>query len=511
MKSKIIHIVLFLSFLCIYSVQAQENIGIFVHGFQGSSEKWTEESLAPERMVFGDGVLDGYVLLSYETSELETANLPSLLFKFINQISNNTCIKSGSACVGYVPDFQNDNFVLIGHSLGGLVARRLYPELKNSPISTNFDLNVIGVINIGGPMQGSGAVEVTASDISASFNTLQTTLTKAWEKRSPVISFPIEVIDFFHPADLSTDFDSLPSFLEVLRDSALNYQEHIVVNRADELIGRQGSVINEINNYNELNDEIHPPNFLSIIGAEKEYIPMRMVSHIFSNVPILDDEQASINAFNIFLGFSQLHVDAYIMELIFQETLYSPCILGGSLFLPDYCSKIKRRIEKAARNAAKWTDAKIEIENIDFYWGELIDSYRIEEYTYQEYIPPCQDNGGEIPGPILDLQIPTESTCSSNPNGEWRTGTAYIKHADKSDGVVNIHSALWSSDDTFDNDPNNSYFSDLGEDGGYNHFELRNYERGYDLKRADGTYVFKKGDRADQYDKIYQWLDLLFD
>ncbi len=128
----------------------------------------------------------------------------------------------------------------------------------------------------------------------------------------------------------------------------------------------------------------------------------------------------------------------------------------------------------------------------------------------RDYIPPGSVNG-EIPGPMLDLQIPTETTCSSNPNGEWRTHTTSIKHADKSDGVVNIHSALWSSDDSFDNDPNNSYFSDLGEDGGYNHFELRNYERGYDLKRADGTYVFEKGDRADQYDKIYQWLDLLFD
>lgn len=140
-----------------------------------------------------------------------------------------------------------------------------------------------------------------------------------------------------------------------------------------------------------------------------------------------------------------------------------------------------------------------------------IKTTRIEPFTYQEYIPPCPDNGGEILGPILDLQIPTESTCSSNPNGEWVTRTAYIKHADKSDGVVNIHSALWSADDGFDNDPNNSYFSDLGDEGGYNHFELRNYERSYDLKRANGSYVFQKGDRADQYDTIVAWLGDLFD
>jgi hypothetical protein len=88
-----------------------------------------------------------------------------------------------------------------------------------------------------------------------------------------------------------------------------------------------------------------------------------------------------------------------------------------------------------------------------------------------------------------------------------REGTTNIKHADKSDGVVNIQSALWSSDDSFDNDPNNSYFSDLGEDGGYNHFELRNYERGYDLKRADGTYVFEKGDRNPTMEELQKWID----
>lgn len=144
-----------------------------------------------------------------------------------------------------------------------------------------------------------------------------------------------------------------------------------------------------------------------------------------------------------------------------------------------------------------------------------IKTTRIEPFTYQEYIPPCPDNSGEIPGPILDLQIPIETTCSSNPNGEWITKTTYIKHADKSDGVVNIYSALWSADDGFD-DLNNSYYPDVLlndnglDEGGFNHFELRNYERGYQLKDGN-TIVFEKGERSPQYGKIYEWLDLLFD
>ena len=82
-------------------------------------------------------------------------------------------------------------------------------------------------------------------------------------------------------------------------------------------------------------------------------------------------------------------------------------------------------------------------------------------------------------------------------------------HTFKNDGVVSILSARWSADDGLD-DLNNEYFDDVDEDGGYNHFELRNYERAYDLKAENGSYLFRKGDRAPQYDKIYVWLDNLF-
>lgn len=82
-------------------------------------------------------------------------------------------------------------------------------------------------------------------------------------------------------------------------------------------------------------------------------------------------------------------------------------------------------------------------------------------------------------------------------------------HIYKNDGVVSILSARWSADDGLD-DLNNEYFDDVAEDGGYNHFELRNYERAYDLKAKNGSYLFRKGDRAPQYDKIVDWLKTLF-
>jgi hypothetical protein len=79
---------------------------------------------------------------------------------------------------------------------------------------------------------------------------------------------------------------------------------------------------------------------------------------------------------------------------------------------------------------------------------------------------------------------------------------------------VRFISPLAAKNDGFNN-LNNRYFPDVllnnnGEDeGGFNHFELRNYERGYQLKK-NGNIVFDVGDRAPQYDKIIDWLDALF-
>ena len=88
-----------------------------------------------------------------------------------------------------------------------------------------------------------------------------------------------------------------------------------------------------------------------------------------------------------------------------------------------------------------------------------------------------------------------------NNQGAMLTRSDYIKHADKSDGVVNIHSVLWSADDEF-GDLNNLYFDDVPVDGGYNHFELRHYERPYTLPG-----VFNKGDVNPPMQRLREWIN----
>lgn len=84
-----------------------------------------------------------------------------------------------------------------------------------------------------------------------------------------------------------------------------------------------------------------------------------------------------------------------------------------------------------------------------------------------------------------------------------------FKIADKHDGVVNIHSVLWSKGDALTSD-HNEYFSDIPHDGGYNHFELRNLERAYDLDAKGDNLGFSKGDLNPVMEDVRTWLELLF-
>ncbi|MCP9292257.1 hypothetical protein [Gracilimonas sediminicola] len=62
-------LILVLSLLALENVYAQKKIGVFIHGFQGSSEKWTDVSEVPEN--WEGEIIDGFAAVDYETPELK--------------------------------------------------------------------------------------------------------------------------------------------------------------------------------------------------------------------------------------------------------------------------------------------------------------------------------------------------------------------------------------------------------------------------------------------------------
>jgi hypothetical protein len=471
-------------------VHSQETIGIFFHGFQGNSEKWTEISEVPIKWK-NQEVIDDYIALDYETSELEDKNVEALVRRLVSEIA----FEAGRK--GY--SLTNDRWILIGHSLGGLVARSIYPRFKSS-----LKLNMVAVISIAGPMQGAGATEVTSSDVDRRLSDMEEKISKAFQHKIGLIDFGVDFLDFVNGTNYRNRIDAIPKYIGTARDSALGYVGHIEEHKANALIGRDGSLIDEINGYRETDSRNHPPQFLSVIGAEKAKIPIRIAGQIYTDAEELKNEQKLVEQ------LTKLRDDYFYKHEKWYNGLFNAsyllniqCRIRHPLDLFNKCQVFENRFKKNRKYREEWKAAKREIDNIDVTWGELINSYKINTVYYQEYLPPCENNGGgpDIPYIIREIE-PVD--CSSDPGGEYITKTTQVEVPTKNDGVITIESGLWSKNDKLVDD-HNRYFSDIPEDGGYNHFELRNYARQYTLPG-----VFKEGDKNPSMQAAENWIKSSF-
>ncbi|MEO9884943.1 MAG: hypothetical protein ABJR05_12090 [Balneola sp.] len=479
---------------------AQDKIGVFIHGFQGSPEKWTEVSGVPQEWTTGEtSILDDFVALGYETEELLTEQArEKLLGDFISEM-----LDGGKRSL-------NDNWIIISHSLGGLVARDLYPALK----ATGF--NIVAVVSIGGPSQGTLATNPNQTFIDERLTTMRNKIKAALDKEISTVGSAVKYLDWFKGTNISATIDSIPSFLVTARDSALGYTNEIVEHNVHTQIGPEGEVIKRINGYPKNNITLHPPNYLSVIGAEKNKTPIRIAGQIFDGDPLLKDEVEMTKQFsNLRTKYFQLHEDLYHISFNYHYGKNLTCRAGLRWFdLWNKCQPHEDNFKRERRYRELWKTAKQELDQIDNIWSKIINSNNLVKHTITEYIPECDAGGEEGPLPgfegFLDIeQLPYGRVCSSNPGGEFIQTDYFYPVPDKNDGVVTTKSVLWDKNHTF-NDDYNQYNSDVPHDGGYNHFELRNLERAYDLKDNGSAKGFSEGDLNPAMEDVRIWLKALF-
>ncbi len=472
----------------------QETIGVFVHGFNGSGDKWENISRSPIEFT-NNNTIDDYVVFNYLAEELATDESRALMLsRFISQMDS-----KGNR--------SDDKWILIGHSLGGIVSRELYPAFRA------FGFNIVAVISVGGPLQGAAATNVDTMYIRSEFNRLKEEFELASSNEHPLVSAYLlldtignsfeNLLSGNNTPSANSMLNRIPSMLEEARDSALSYSTYVLETNAKGLIGLDGSVIREINNYSAANINEHPQNYLSIIGAEKDQTPIRIAGYIFDSNENADEEQ--------FLNDLEVFENDYLRENQRQWNMKGD---RNALCAP-FSSSCRSAKDRARRNESYWSTARSSINNLTATWATIINSYRFYDVNYQVYIPPCEDGNG-MPGPMLNT-IPTENDpygCSQNPNGHYETFTSTVRVADKNDGVINTHSGLWSSNHEFDDDYN-IYFDDVhiinGKDvGGWNHFELRHYRKTYDQPDGSGGFSFREGDLNPSMQAVEDWIDILF-
>jgi pimeloyl-ACP methyl ester carboxylesterase len=446
------------------NLYAQRKIAVFVHGFEGNGQKWLTASKVPQGFLNNRTISD-YVILQYETEELSTKeSQKELLDRFAQQMRA-------------VGNPASDEWILIGHSLGGIVSRLLYPAFRN------IGFNVKAVVSVGGPLQGARATDVNLRYINSEFNRLKREFKKATDHEYWTVTFAINFASLFSSNSPRKILNSIPDKLDIARDSVLGMAKLIKNTDAKALIGLNGSLIKTINSYPSTNYDVHPEHYLSVGGAEKTPIPFRLASYIFTPNQ-QGDEYMVVKQLNTFENkYLSKNVDKWRR----LAKRYHWCRFKKSC---------RRSRDAANRKKGYWETARTSFNNLTTVWSTMINSYRLVNKSYQVYLPSCLDRPHE--GLMFDLEL-KEKDCVNGP-GRWVTRYTTIQVPDKNDGVVSLHSTLWNANHQI-GDYRNLYLSDQGLDGGYNHYELYHHKRSYTLPG-----VFNKGKENPPMQKVENWI-----
>lgn len=361
---------------------------------------------------------------------------------------------------------------MVGHSLGGLIARAGFSALENTPITQHLDIRA--VLAVATPHQGARATHVSLGPVSGYKNVEPVVDEFELRTTEPLgdIHGAIAVLTSLASPDALEQLENAPELIAGAVQGLEYYEDASVQNSVKDVIGLSGSLIQEINS-----GQLGEPVFKrSLIGAEKRFIPVRAANEAMG--PGTGNEQATVDNFDDIRWFYRANANAWDAQQI-AETI----------------SLQFNQAKQSRRKRDSWNRGRNALDHIDSYWGEMIDSYVIESVEVPQWVYICTNDDPGDPG---QFPPPTgEGDC-----WEWQYIAVNMPIATKNDVIVGPHYAVWNPGE----DPNdrdiNWYYDDVPADGGYNHFELRRYKRAYTLPG-----VFQQGDIAPPMGEAAGWLD----
>lgn len=438
-------------------VSAQD-YALFIHGFEGSGESWISSG-TPSDWV-NAGVIDDYVVISYQTGELAT---PAGQAAVIQRIATEMALKDPAA---------TGRWVLVGHSMGGLVARAGYHSLKTTPSTQMY--NILGVLTVGAPHQGARASHVSIGPEQGYINVEYTLNDFEQTIREPLNSVHPSVNDFVaqYAPNALDQIDKAPDLLRTARSRIEFFEEASVNNNVKDIIGLNGSLIQEINS----GQLLEPTHKRSVIGTEKEFVLVRTANEIIP--PRTGDEYATLENF-----------DQIRLFISVNGTLWHGQQVIDDISLDFAAAKESRRIRD------RWVDAGARLDRIDGFWGVMIDSYINMPVDVSGWVYIC-----EISDPD---QLPADDGQGGD-CWEWQTTQMMLPVLTKNDVIVGPDYAVWNPGESPNDQSKNWYYDDMTADGGYNHFELRRYKRAYTLPG-----VFQAGQVALPMGEAKNWLEIV--
>ena len=471
---KIIHVITacIVALLAIDTSLAQHKRAIFIHGFEGSAESWTAEQYdtrIPQDWV-DRGLINSFEYFVYTTDQIKNDQERDALIAGLIQ-----------HMTAYQQNMPNTEWIFVGHSMGGLVARSIYGAIQQ--VAPYLQVKV--VITMGTPHQGAPVTEVSFGDEPGFINVepiFSAERRKIQRPLSHINRFVESRVENRYPGALER-IDSAPEYLDTIRDLIEDWAMASSSIPAKDVIGTEGSVIRQINSPGFPN----PPHMRSISGVEKRFVPVRAAGELVMKT---GDELNILHNFDQIRDFYLANRKAWNTEI----TVYN--FSGFNWFNPFYY--------RAKSKSEKWSEGYAALNNLDVTWSQMSNAF----YTTTMQIPKVElvcpsgnrpsDFGFELEFEDFERRPATLSECYY----QTVTRTITVRIPEKTDLVVTPMYAVWSPGQS-PNDRNvNFLYDDTEPDGGYNHFEIRRMNRAYTLPD-----VFERGDITPPMDDVRAWFN----
>lgn len=473
------------------------NYGIFFYGYGGDQASWSSTG-TPTALV-NEGILsDTDIPLLPPADQLDEDHLQTYL-------------------APYLLAHSEDKWIIIGHSLGGLVARSVEPPIKQYCESSGGDVK--GILTLGSPFQGAPVADAIGSQAAQ------------------------DLVDNF-TSDVSAGplFQSQWGWATLMMDMDLSLYDLVIMGGTEALYTKVAHKLDET--YNWLTGEIDNAmdhDAALYLGVEHRNDPdsyIKKVNEIETTTPHLsisgvegwpqairfgsnfgddlgDEDQAaqlfeSTKTFFTFMttwhktlrDLFELQAGIAAVELIFG------CIPCGGHALYSIAQAAYHNNGWIA-----WKKGRNALSQVDTRWAQVHKMHEHYErsYTWESWVG-CP---GYFPREALDVEEienlfsvePGHDPCDDNIPGYYRTFTyTYsIDYPDMSDGFIPVNRTRWNFGDPevphgdLTSSPDgvvsgNIYFDGSGEqDGGYNHIELKRLTRDYGQEGAATPMNYGKG------------------
>ena len=470
--------------------QQRKRYALFISGY--GSAVW-DESGTPKDWK-RRGIVDDYEILDAvvedKLEELARMNISSTsdLIGMIGHDGEELYEKMVNWYI-HAPAYANTELVIVGHSAGGYLARALGSLIE----SYGADFVAYGtwrpsvtVVTLGTPHQGARLAGKSEKSIRSLMDEWIDVVERPLGHAHWTISLGARV------KGKSGDIRNIPEMLDTADD-----QVNVWTSKAELLPLKQvfapGGLVPK--GLQRLGD---PQNYLSVYGAEKSRTAVRMAGELTPEYGGYGDEVGMYNQYEELRGYYVKNRDAWNAAAAYY-----------------YATGRFWKGPGAKKKANRWKEGERKLKAIDDLWTQVIDSYTTTRRTgyrrKQVCIPQDGGRGPLDPATPIAYRLQTRMReCARGESAYRYTPYSYTVTVEtKNDGVMGPQYGVWDKaqmaryavDVTGSSNNGNSYLSDLGDDGGYNHMELRRSKRAY----SKGG-VFSKGDANPPVEGVERWM-----